>query len=74
MSGFSKLKKNKVSKITKIKVSLSVLHFWEAVCRTKRYKHSLTLGPLSLYKRHRDIESVLNDSLGLHNKPQGCGA
>ena len=27
--------------------------------------------PPSLYKRHRDIESVLNDSLGLHNKPQG---
>ena len=39
-----------------------------------KYKHSLTRGPLSLYKRHRDTESVLNDSLGLHNKPQGWGA
>ena len=45
------------------------IHFWEAICQTKRYKHSLNQGLLSLYKRHRDIESVLNDSLGLHNKP-----
>jgi hypothetical protein len=27
--------------------------------------------PVSLYKRHRVTESVLNDSLGLNNKPQG---
>ena len=26
-------------------------------------------GPLSLYKRQRVTESVLNESLGLHNKP-----
>jgi len=27
--------------------------------------------PLSLYKRQRVTESVLSDSLGLNNKPQG---
>ena len=48
--------------------SSALQHLWEAVCGTERYKHSLTQGPLSLYKRHRDTESVPNDSLGLYNK------
>jgi hypothetical protein len=37
----------------------TIQHFWEIVGGTKRYKHSLTQGPLSLYMRHRDTESVL---------------
>ena len=45
-------------------------HKLDLCFRTKRYKHSLSKGPLSLYKRHRVIESVLNECLGLHNKPK----
>jgi len=30
-----------------------------------------SLRNLCLFQRHRVTESVLNDSLGLHNKPQG---
>jgi len=47
----------------------ALLRLWEADCRTKRYKHSLSKGPLPLYKRHRVIVSVLNECLGLYNKP-----
>jgi len=39
-------------------------------CRTKRHKHSLSKGPLPLHTRHRVIEAVLNQILGLHNKPK----
>jgi len=46
---------------------------WEADCRTKRYKQSLSKGPLPLYKRHRVTESVLNGVLGLYNKPKADG-
>ena len=48
-------------------------HLWEADCRTKIYKHSLSKGPLPLHKRHRVIESVLNGVLGLYNKPKADG-
>jgi hypothetical protein len=34
-------------------------YIYGTVRRTKRYKHSLSKGPLLLYKRHRAIESVL---------------
>ena len=45
---------------------------WEADCRTKRHKHSLSKGPLPLHMRRRVIESVLNEILGLHNKPKAA--
>jgi len=38
--------------------------------RTKRNKHSLSKGPLPLHMRRRVIEAVLNEKLGLHNKPK----
>jgi len=40
--------------------------------RTKRHKHSLSKGPLPLHTRRRDIEDVLNEILGLHNKPKAA--
>ena len=45
---------------------------WEADCRTKGHKHSLNKGPLPLHTRRRVIEAVLNDILGLHNKPKAA--
>ena len=32
--------------------------------------HSLSKGPLPLHRRRRVIEAVLNEILGLHNKPK----
>jgi len=49
---------------------LSALCLWEADCRTKRHKHSLNKGPLPLHTRRRVIEAVLNEIVGLHNKPK----
>ena len=40
--------------------------------RTKRHKHSLSKEPLPLHTRCRVIESVLNEILGLHNKPKAA--
>jgi len=45
---------------------------WEAECRTKRHKHSLKKGPLPLHTGRRAIEAVLNEILGLHNKPKAA--
>jgi hypothetical protein len=39
----------------------SCVCLWEADCRTERYKHSLSKGPLPLCKGHRVIEPVLNE-------------
>ena len=46
------------------------LCLWESDCRTKRHKHSLSKGPLPLHTRRRVIEAVLNETLGLHNRPE----
>jgi len=35
-------------------------------------KHSLSKGPLPLHTRRRVIEAVLNEILGLHNKPKAA--
>ena len=45
---------------------VSAIMFWEADCRTK----SLNKGPLPLHMRRRAIVAVLNEILGLHNKPK----
>jgi len=42
------------------------------LCRTKRHKHSLSKGPLPLHTRRRVIEAMLNEILGLNNKPQAA--
>ena len=39
-------------------------YLWEADCRTKRHKHSLSKGPSPFHTRRRVIEAVLNDVLG----------
>jgi len=45
---------------------------FEADCRTKRHKHSLSKGCFPLHTRHRITEAVLNEKLGLHNKPKAA--
>jgi len=52
--------------------SSALLRLWVADCRTKRHKHSLNKGPLPLYSRRGAIEAVLNEILGLHNKPKAA--
>ena len=44
----------------------------EADCRTKRHKHSFGRGPLPLHTNRRVMESVLNGTLGLNNKPKAA--
>ena len=39
--------------------SSALFRLWEPACRTKKYKHSLSKGPLPLYKGYRVTESVL---------------
>jgi len=53
-------------------VSSTALCLLEADCRTKRHKHNLSKGPLPLHTRHRVIEAVLNEILGLPNKPKAA--
>ena len=50
----------------------ALLCLWEADFRTKRHKHSLSKGPLPLNTRRRATEAVLNEILGLHNKPKAA--
>ena len=45
---------------------------WEADCRTKGHKHSLSKGLLPLHTTRRVVEAVLNETLGLHNKPKAA--
>ena len=37
-----------------------------------KHKHRLGKGPLPLHTRRRAIEAVLNEILGLHNKPKAA--